>query len=545
MQTLRQLRQQGQFLEVLEQSQDTTDPESLLVRATALLDLGRVEQARELLENLAPFADAILESERLHLLGWAYLALGDRADHHRLVSQAAQVYPGFPALLQLGFSLPPTKAIAALKEALARARTPQEEGQAAHALAKVYERLSRFQDGFFYASLARLRLPDDLLVNTTYAALSLLGRNDLVLSDLIGILEPITQQDDLTLQMAAFNMLADIYLLLGQPHKALEMVEQNIALVGKDYLMLVAVVAVRVYLALGMREKAITIGHAAQLTAHPYSWTQGQAQLALGIALFPQAGAQTALSEAIRLYGDQVPVGSLIAQVYLAEAKQEALYAPIAEQLSQWSENALGLYPPLLRAARQQGYRLTALGGARLEGPEGVIPLRPRGLEMLVLLLSKPEGWERDGFCEAVYGSSEAKSFKGEIYRLRQVLGDLIQARPWRVSQPVAADFLEVRHWLKMGRLAEALHAYRGPLLPRSGSPGVVELRQELEADLRQAVLDSRDPELMFALGDLLPDDLELVETLLQQLPHTDWRSQVVLSRARRLQQQYGVEPPV
>jgi hypothetical protein len=42
-----------------------------------------------------------------------------------------------------------------------------------------------------------------------------------------------------------------------------------------------------------------------------------------------------------------------------------------------------------------------------------------------------------------------------------------------------------------------ALRAYRGPLLPASVAPGVVRLRESIETSLRQAVLDSHEPDLM------------------------------------------------
>jgi hypothetical protein len=45
--------------------------------------------------------------------------------------------------------------------------------------------------------------------------------------------------------------------------------------------------------------------------------------------------------------------------------------------------------------------------------------------------------------------------------------------------------------------VAAAMHAYRGPLLPASTAPGVVRLRENIEASLRQAVLNSREPDLM------------------------------------------------
>ncbi len=140
----------------------------------------------------------------------------------------------------------------------------------------------------------------------------------------------------------------------------------------------------------------------------------------------------------------------------------------------------------------------------------------------------------------ALYGSLRVRAFKTEIHRLKEVLGDLIQAKPWRVTQPVTADFMEVRYWLGRGEVRAAVAAYKGPLFPHSQAPGIEELRRELEEDLRQAVMDSNNLDLMFALSSLLPDDLELLERLLEELSPGDWRRSVVQSHANRLRRAYG-----
>ena len=47
------------------------------------------------------------------------------------------------------------------------------------------------------------------------------------------------------------------------------------------------------------------------------------------------------------------------------------------------------------------------------------------------------------------------------------------------------------------GAVGSALRLYRGPLLPASTAPGVVRLRENIEASLRQVVLRSGEPDLM------------------------------------------------
>jgi tetratricopeptide (TPR) repeat protein len=539
MKPLEALFQQGRYREVFDQSRGSSDPQVLLIQANAALELGEGKHAREVLEGLPPFAEVELEAMRLYQLGWACLLLGDRDTYRQHVHQAAQLHQGFPTLLHLAYTLSPSEAVGVLKEALARATNPREEAQAAMALARFLEPLGRLREGLSYARLAYLYAPDDPQVAIIYAVLALGAGEGVALEDLVGILEPIAREGEFVNRVWSLNLLADLYLVLGESQQALDAVEHNIGLVGKDHLSLICVVAVRVYLATGKAEKAMALIKAAQLTDLTFSQPQGHLQLALGLALYPRSEAKEAFEQAMRIYGQAVPLGTMIAQVYLAELQQEPLDQSTLNQLDEWSEHALGLYPPLLRAARKAGYQLRVLGSGRLEGSNGPITLSPRSLELMVLLVSRPRGWTREQLCEALYGDTRIRAFKSEMYRLKRLLNELIKPRPWRVVQPVVADFLEVRQCLDRGEIGAAVAAYKAPLLPQSQAPGIEELRRELEEDLRQAVLVSRDSDLMFALSNVLTDDLELLERLLEGLSSTDWRSPVTLSRVARLRKTY------
>jgi tetratricopeptide (TPR) repeat protein len=541
MNQLEALFQQGRYREVVDRTQGSADPLELLMYANAALELGQGDRAQEVLDRLLPFTDPELEAKRLCLLGLSHLILGDQASYRQRVHQAAQIHQGFPTLLHLAYSLAPNDALAVLKEALSRATNPQEEGQAANALAQILEPLGRPREGLAYASLAMLRLPEDHQVVTTYVTLVLEGGDLLNLEALIELVEPIAESGEYENKVMALNLLADLFLLQGELQKALESVERNIALVAKDHIPMICPVAVRVYLALNRREKALMLIQAAQLTNQSYPRPQGHLQLARGLVLYPEPGAAECFEKAIHLYGHEVRLGSLIARAYLAEMRQETLSRADLDQLKAYSFPCLSLYPAMLRASQKDsgGYRLVALGEGRLEGPAGVIPLRPRGMEILVLMLSRPQGWTREALCEAVYGAGRTRAFRSEVYRMNKMLGDLIQARPWRVAQPVLADFLEVHHLLDKGNLAAAVAAYKGPLLPQSDAPGIIELRLALEEDLRQAVLARQNPDLLFAFSHLVPNDLELMEQLLEQLPPADWRRPLILSRVGRLRKDY------
>ena len=132
-------------------------------------------------------------------------------------------------------------------------------------------------------------------------------------------------------------------------------------------------------------------------------------------------------------------------------------------------------------------------------GRQKTIRLSPRHSEILLLLASTPRGLSGDELAVLLYQEDgSASTLRAELNRLRHLLGDeLLASRPYRLVAELTADWLAVEAHLAAGAVAAALRVYRGPLLPASTAPGVVRLREYVEASLRQAVLNSREPDLM------------------------------------------------
>ncbi|HXR68187.1 MAG TPA: GAF domain-containing protein [Dermatophilaceae bacterium] len=132
-------------------------------------------------------------------------------------------------------------------------------------------------------------------------------------------------------------------------------------------------------------------------------------------------------------------------------------------------------------------------------GARQTLRLSPRHSEILLLLASAARGLAGDELAVLLYEEdSNASTLRAELNRLRHLLGDqLLASRPYRLVAEVTADWLTVEAHLAAGAVAAAMRAYRGPLLPSSTAPGVVRLREYIEASLRQAVLDSHEPDLM------------------------------------------------
>ena len=83
---------------------------------------------------------------------------------------------------------------------------------------------------------------------------------------------------------------------------------------------------------------------------------------------------------------------------------------------------------------------------------------------------------------------------RAEIARLRHVVGDLVDAQPYRLTAEIRADFLDVETLLERGRIQAALDRYTGPLLPRSRAPCIVTHREALDAAVSQARCNPPQP---------------------------------------------------
>ena len=127
------------------------------------------------------------------------------------------------------------------------------------------------------------------------------------------------------------------------------------------------------------------------------------------------------------------------------------------------------------------------------------MPLTLRPAELLTALALHPDGLTAEQLAAALYGDDgNPTTVRGEVLRLRGLIGaEVLRTRPYRLDAVVDTDFGATRRALRAGQVAEALRACAGPLLPRSDAPEIRELRDELAAGLRRAVLDSDDVELL------------------------------------------------
>ncbi|MCY9787262.1 GAF domain-containing protein [Nocardiopsis sp. EMB25] len=145
--------------------------------------------------------------------------------------------------------------------------------------------------------------------------------------------------------------------------------------------------------------------------------------------------------------------------------------------------------------------RLSVLGrdGAGLALDGRTVALSLRHAEILLLLSRCPGGLTGAALGARLHERDAAPvTVRAELARLRRLLGPgLLDSRPYRLRRPVGTDVDDVRRHLAAGDHRSALDAYPGPVLPRSEAPGVVEVREALQAEVCAVLTDHASPDVL------------------------------------------------
>lgn len=165
--------------------------------------------------------------------------------------------------------------------------------------------------------------------------------------------------------------------------------------------------------------------------------------------------------------------------------------------------------------------------------------LSRRHSEIVAALVESPRGLTAEQLEAEVYpGRASSSTLRAEMVRLRGLLGtEALGSRPYRVTVDTESDWAGVLAHLAAGRIREALRAYKGPVLPGSEAPVVVELRDAVEARVRAAVIASGEPDLMvgWTRSRWGAGDLEMWERQAETLPPTSPLRPVAEAEVARL----------
>jgi len=185
----------------------------------------------------------------------------------------------------------------------------------------------------------------------------------------------------------------------------------------------------------------------------------------------------------------------------------------VAEALLGTSDGgtSLGALSPV-RAARQSAppparpaaavERLELLGDkpAAVFADGSRVSLTLRRAEILALLESRTQGWSAEELAYELHGDAGTpQAIRTEMFRVRSMLGGAVESNPYRLAPGLAgrSDAGQVLRLLRDGLVAEALEAYRAPLLHRSVALAVQLLRDQLDMAVGSAVRAGRDSSLL------------------------------------------------
>jgi hypothetical protein len=198
---------------------------------------------------------------------------------------------------------------------------------------------------------------------------------------------------------------------------------------------------------------------------------------------------------------------------------------------------------PQLPAPRRLSLTMLGRDRALARHPGGELILSCRHSEIAGLLAAHPAGLTAEALAIALYGDlGKPMTVRGEMSRLKRLLGSALGAEPYRFAVPVDSDLATVGQLLEEGRAADAVSHYPGPMLPRSDAPGVVELRTELDGWMRRSVMTADDVEPLWRWlhtpsGE---DDVAAWRRFLAAVPYEDGRRGQAAARLERLREAFA-----
>lgn len=140
-----------------------------------------------------------------------------------------------------------------------------------------------------------------------------------------------------------------------------------------------------------------------------------------------------------------------------------------------------------VRSLHRNSLQLLGRDRALLSIESRTVTLSPRHSEMLARLSIHPDGLSVEELCSLLFGEVSVTTLRSEMVRLRKVLQLFNPAAVPAID--VLPDAGQVLGCLQRGAHRVALEIYRGPVLPHSEAPGVVELRDRVSTLLREALL--------------------------------------------------------
>jgi tetratricopeptide (TPR) repeat protein len=560
---LRGLFERGCAEDVLNCVRQTNLPnaETLFWGARAALEVGQEGQAEAFLREALPsWADRDpMRADALALLAFIRVRRGDEQGYLREAQCAAELMQTPLTLYHLGMADPDARrGLGVLETALLLAeKIGDQHAQVrnAYALALALERFGRFRQSLHWARYAEVRALSERMrlgvFNLRASLQILLGETEGLIEELYDALERLHETYPGAQEWLP-TTLAELHQAEGRFQEAHYLYQSALSSAARWRWPSLTHGAVRALVALDRRAEARFLAESSITVSMDCSpIVRARAQLALGLALFPEASAIAPLEEALEIFAQKSAVHEAEALVHLAvlyqhhdaqgrhQAALERL-GPIFDELGPSGRRLIGGCSATRLEPRQSQVKVHLLGQGRVEVNGAPLKIRPRGLEILALLLAHDGGLSGEALSEHLYSSNRPEAVRSEVTRLRTALGSGLESKPYRLCHPVWADLREMRQHLRAGRFKPALEAYGGVLLPNSDAPGIVELREQLESELKDTILETRDPDLIWSLAEAMPEEIEVWELLQNLLPERHPHQMVASGRLGFLRRELG-----
>lgn len=351
------------------------------------------------------------------------------------------------------------------------------------------------------------------------------------------------------------STLGDLEIVRGRPREALEHYSRLVTKSERRQLPIAANDLVRAYIMGGDIQAAIDIASEAyEVGSSASGFEQHVGKLALGTALMESNDdrSEVLLSDALTHFLE-FPFSTYCAQASIQLARLMLIRGRMAEaksvlvRASDFLDELGGSGWALLGGGRPEIAMLRAmfrtsdpevqlqlLGNRSVCGVNGIVQMSLRSAELIAVLAHRPSGVRSEELAVALYGdAANVGTLKAAVSRARRYIK--IDGGPYRIGSSFRADHVEVLDLLRNNRVQGALELYRGPLLPESQAPAIVELREHLEEAMRQAVLSSEDPDTIIDFANQQGNDLELWEEARRSTSPNDPRRPLVNARIRRI----------
>lgn len=151
-----------------------------------------------------------------------------------------------------------------------------------------------------------------------------------------------------------------------------------------------------------------------------------------------------------------------------------------------------------------------------------VMVLTPRQIEIICILALCPTGLNLEQLHQALYGERKISmgTLKAEMSQIKDLFGELVISRPYRIQANIDADFLQIENALDAGYLEEALKQFSGTFLAKTESPFLCTWRDCIESRLSEAIFKAQNTDILLKHLAHYPEAVDALERLIELVPN-------------------------